>query len=570
MKRITYLAIGLCLTLASCNDYLNINVDPDSPTNTTATVAARLPAVQHAVAHTYGTAAHFTALIEQHITLTNRGNDRYGGLAQWDASGSNPRTASTYPYQIFFISAGGNFNDLYEKAENEGAYHYMGAVKFFRAAGFMAMTDIYGEIPYTYALGETLNPAFDDGKTIFEGCLKELDEAVELFRRTQEPGATPLADGDSWLDGNADRWIKMCYGFKARWLNNLSKKSNLYNPDAVLAALDNAAKSNAESAVVRHSDEDENMKDLWGDPTKTSSAYIWLVNWSRIYYVTQWYADLLTDFDGKGVVDPRAFRLIPLVQTGSEKTWTLSDGADMRTDIRLNSKFVEAAYSVETGEWTGSDGKLYVNLRTKGVINPDFAETAADGTYVNSGTFYARPDAPTYLMCYPELCFIRAEALLRKGDKTGAFAAYQDGIRAHFDLMNEKLQTYNDPNNLSKTPMNREEIERYLNAATGTDADITLGKIIMQKYIALGFSHQNWNDMRRLDYDPQVYRGWTPPYEYLNGSSSKASIPDGSAFRRFRQCVHEFNYNNDNVGASHPAALQDNIYSCPVWWDTAE
>jgi hypothetical protein len=76
--------------------------------------------------------------------------------------------------------------------------------------------------------------------------------------------------------------------------------------------------------------------------------------------------------------------------------------------------------------------------------------------------------------------------------------------------------------------------------------------------------------MRRLNYDPQLYRGWEPPYEYTNGSSSKSSVPDGQLFRRLRQCVHEFNYNNDNVAASHPHALLDDIDAQPEWWDTNE
>ncbi|MDR3269797.1 MAG: SusD/RagB family nutrient-binding outer membrane lipoprotein [Tannerella sp.] len=575
MKNIKQYGISLCMAFAlvSCSDYLDINVDPDSPTNFAPTVDARLTAIEHAVLHTHGTTAHFTALVEQHITPTQRGNDRYGGPAQWEFTGANPRTVGTYPYQIFFVAAGGNFKDLVDKAEEEGAYHYLAAVKFFRATGFMVMTDFFGEMPYTEALGAVSNPAYDDGETIFNGCLKELDEAIELFQKTQEPGATPLAKGDSWNGGDVNKWIRMCYGFKARWLNNLSKKSALYKPDDILAALDKAPKSNAESIIIRHEDKDANIVDpLWGDPTKTSFAYIWLVNWSRVYYITKWYADLLTDFDGKGITDPRAYRLIPLIQTGENKQWTLSDGVDMRTDVRIvPGEFVPAAYDAATGEWTGSPaGRNYVSLHTKGVVNSSFKDVADDGTVLNSGTYYARPDAPAHFMAYPELCFIKAEVLLRKGDKSGAFNAYKDGIASHFSLMNGVLADYGDNDNLSKTPMSQTDIDAYLNTAIGTADDLTMGKIMMQKYIVMGFSHQNWNDLRRFDYDPQVYRGWEVPYEYSSGSSSKASVPDGRMLRRFRHSIHEYNYNNDNLELSHPAATKDDIYSYPVWWDEAE
>jgi hypothetical protein len=571
MKRIKYFALSLLTAFMffACEDYLNVNVDPDSPTNFTASVSSRLVATQHAIVHTHATAAHFTSLMGQHITVSNRNNDRYGGPAQWEFTLSNPRTVGTYPYQMFFISAGGNFKDLYDKAEEEGAYHYMAAVKFFRATGFMVMTDFYGEIPYTEALTSVLNPTYDDGKTIFEGCLSELEEAIELFSRTQEPGATPLAAGDSWNNGDVNKWIQMCYGFKARWLNNLTKKSSLYDPAAILAALEKAPKSNAESTVVRHEDKDANVTDpLWGDPTKTSIAYIWLVNWSRTYYLTKWYTELLTDFDGKGITDPRAGKLIPMIQEDGE--FKLSDGVDMRTDVRVQDSLRAASYDT-TGVWERNSYGTFVSLTTPGVANTAFSDVAKDKTFLNTGNFYGRPDAPNHFMCYPEMCFIKAEVLLRQNQTGPAFDAYKAGIRAHFDLMNERLTSYGESDNPSKTPIPEEEINAYLNsAAVGTSADLTLGKIMQQKYIALGFSHQNWNDMRRLDYSPQVYRGWEPPYEFANGYSSQASIPAGQTLRRVRQSVHEYNYNNDNVGASHPHALLDDIYSFPVWWDTVE
>src|SRR5699024_11794226 len=88
-------------------------------------------------------------------------------------------------------------------------------------------------MPYTEALGEAITPVFDDGKTIFEGCLQDIDEAIEYFNREQPVLATPLDKGDSWNNGDVNKWIKMCYGLKARWLNNLSKKTSIYDADEI-------------------------------------------------------------------------------------------------------------------------------------------------------------------------------------------------------------------------------------------------------------------------------------------------------------------------------------------------
>lgn len=555
---VTFLMI---LTLFACSD-LDINVNPDTPTSALGGPETNLPAMQFFMGHIHGTTGFFTALINQQITLSNRG-DRYGSLAEWTA---NNNTCSVYPYQIFFIGAGGSFQDLYVKAQNEGAYHYMAVVKLFRAAGFMIMADVYGEMPYTEALGEKLNPIFDDGKTIFEGCLKEVDEAIELFKKTQEPGATPLSAGDSWNGGDVSKWIKLCYGLKARWLNNLSKKTDLYDPDEILACLDNAPKSNSESTVINHEFGDgSNVDNIWGDPVAASYAYIWLVNWSRVYYPTKWYVDLLTNFDGRGVVDPRANKLVPMAQSGVTKQWFRTKGVNMQSNIRL-SWIPSGTYNAVTKKWTGDS--TVISYTAEGPANPSFKSAADDGTIVNSGTFYVRPDGPTHLLAYPEMCFIKAEILFRKGDKPGAFTAYKDGIKAHMDLMNEKLNVWNDPVNISKQPISQADITNYLNSvAVGTADNLTMGKIMMQKFIALSFSNQNWNDMRRFDYSPDIYKNWAEPFERTSGANDKKWIPSGKQFRRFRQSSLEINYNSDNVKTSHTKSLDDNIWSCPVWFD---
>ena len=571
MKHIYKLGIvffALC-AFVSCMD-LDINTDPDSPSSTYGSIATRLPAVQFWMGQSYQTAGFFSSLINQQITLSNRG-DRYGSLAEWIA---NDRTSSTYPYQAFFVGAGGTLPDWYTMAEKEGAYHYMGVIKLFRAFGFMIMVDVYGEMPYTEALGPEINPAYDDGKTIFEGCMKELDEAIEFFKKTQEPGATSLAAGDSWNKGDVSKWLKMCYGLKARWLNNLSKKTT-YNPTAVLEALANAPQSNADNTVVHHQNKEGSNEDhLWGDPVFMSYTWIWTNNWSRIYYVTKWYAELLTDFDGKGLLDPRADKLIPSAQMGgADKYWFRTPGVDMRTGIRLGTNWRAAGvYDPVSKKWTQTavQDSTVISLQASSVAT-SYRDAATDGTIVNSGTFYTRPESPTHLLCYHEMCFIKAEALFRLNRTAEAYQAYTNGIKAHMELMNEKLREFGTTNNIAKIPMSQTDINAYLaSEAVGTAANLTLGKIMMQKFIAMSYTLQNWNDMRRMDYDPAVYKGWAEPYERTSGANDRKWIPDGKKFRRFGYVSHEKNYNEGKLKESHPNALLDDIFSFSVWWDTKE
>ncbi|MNY73823.1 hypothetical protein D3C86_2126960 [compost metagenome] len=67
-----------------------------------------------------------------------------------------------------------------------------------------------------------------------------------------------------------------------------------------------------------------------------------------------------------------------------------------------------------------------------------------------------------------------------------------------------------------------------------------------------------------------VYPGWKVPYEYTVTSAAQTKIPQGKQFRRVRQVSHEINYNSESLKASHPNALNDDIWSFPVWWDIKE
>ena len=178
--------------------------------------------------------------------------------------------------------------------------------------GFMEMLDLYGEIPYTQALTKgIISPAYDDGKTIYTGCIAKLDEAISLFSKTQEAGATSLSAGDMWNKGDVSKWIKMCYGLKARYMLKLSKKSDLFKPDDILACLDKGPQSNADNTVVTCYNNATDVGDyLWGDPIMTSG------NWDYAAYgntqrISQYYYNLLTNMRGSGIIDPRMSKIVP-------------------------------------------------------------------------------------------------------------------------------------------------------------------------------------------------------------------------------------------------------------------
>ncbi|MGN0218871.1 MAG: SusD/RagB family nutrient-binding outer membrane lipoprotein, partial [Muribaculaceae bacterium] len=94
------------------------------------------------------------------------------------------------------------------------------------------------------------------------------------------------------------------------------------------------------------------------------------------------------------------------------------------------------------------------------------------------------------------------------------------------------------------------------------------------------FTQENWNDMRRYDYNPNVFLAWNKPYEY--GVSSKTTIPEGQYPRRWKVSLHEYRYNTANLDAACPTDLCNlvgastgknwwnapSMWVIPVWWDS--
>ncbi|MDD2491887.1 MAG: SusD/RagB family nutrient-binding outer membrane lipoprotein [Bacteroidales bacterium] len=606
---ISLCAVGLIsLSLVSCSDWLNINVDPENPSSESATYQTRLAHIEFYT----NSATQFAAW---RSSMSAGDWTRYfNGSTYWNMSYWNPQTgAVTTPYQWWFVGAASNISYMYDKAMEAEAWHYAGVAKVIRAYGFMLMTDLYGEMPYTDAVGENATPTYDNGKTIYLGCFNELNEGLELLAKTQDPKLPSLAEGDFWNNGDVAKWIKFGNLLKARYAVKLSKKADgnyldgKYDAATILDALSKGPQSNADNTIIYHTDDNSTTHDVlgWNEPVDYSPIYS-VCGMNAGYMVTDMLYKNLTNFAGSGVEDPRADKIIPwAISEKSDDTpanikwdgkWRRSLGVDMVTNDspNLNGGPLRAGYTAEKHWWIDSSSPtrlgdtVYVEATStsKGYAAKQDLLFRRDGTDASkeSGSFYSRVSSPTYLGTYAEACFIKAEVLFNQGNSPAAFTAYKEGIKASMEQMNVTLNSWvaGDPNLAdcpSFTPMSQVDMDNFLDNGIGTAGNLTLGKILTQKRIALHFSVEIWNDMRRYDFDEELFHNWgVPAYHAVNAAALKG-IPVGKQFRRWRQCSHELNYNAANlhaIGAEVPGAdmglLQwnsaEDVWTIPVWWDS--
>ena len=653
MKNLKYILLSCVVVLSStsCKKFLDVNTDPDNPNNQSVLVENRLPWIEHFYMYSAGVSNYRTAC-QAGVYYSASGTPNTF-TTTWKCSPSN----STTPYQTWFVAVSSNVVDMYKTAQKQGAYHYMAAADVFNALGFMQMLDLYGEMPFTEAATGNPSPKPDDGKTIYNGCMAKLNEAINLFAKTQETGAPPLAKGDYMNNGNVDKWIKLCWGLKARYMLKLSKKSNLYNADSILYCLSQGPQSINDNTIVPTYNNSTVTDYLLGDPVVTNGNFNYAA-YGSTQRISQYYYNLLTNMRGSGVTDPRMTKIVPssmanvkldasgkaisytwnrsigvdsygaatrLIKGGGATSiatasfaavnttikYTINDGTDLAKFIAdqvaagrtytVAGNVVSLVYPagsiyINSTNYVLAGDTVYVNLRSSAIAtsgNPNQPQNDVSwypspaaytaGVVGSTGSYQTRPISDQEILTYHEMCFIKAEVYLRKGESGNALMAYKAGIQAHIDMMQKKLSEWKasgyTATNPDMAPMDQGDISNYLVSSAISQGDLKMSDIMLQKYIAMGCSIENWNDMRRFNFSAGDVGGFGVVYPgYQRGAlfAGEAQLTGGSPtnprywMRRWMlPPTYEINYNSINTLALNAHAADPDIWSMPVWWDCA-
>lgn len=652
MKNSKYIIWVFLLVLGStsCKKFLDVNTDPDNPNNQSVLIQNRLPWIQHFYQYSSGVTNYRTSC-QAGVYYTNSGTPNTFSTT-WQCSNGN----STTPYQTWFVEVSSNLVDLYNSAQKQNAYHYMAAADVFHALGYMEMLDLYGEMPYTQAGTGNPSPQPDDGKTIFNGCMAKLNEAISLFGKTQDAGVPALATGDLWNNGDVNKWIKMCYGLKARYMLKLSKKTDLYNADSVLYCLSKGPQSIADNVVGPGFNNSTVTDYLYGDPVVTNGNFDYAAYGSTVR-ISQYYYNLLTNMRGSGVTDPRMTKIVPasmsnvqLDGTGkvSSYTWNRSQGVDSYgpatrllkggatsiatpvyaiantaityaiADATDRANFIAAQVAagrtfttsgnnvtvtykagniyINSTNYVLAGDTAYVNMRSSALATSGIpAQGATDvswypsaaaftaGVVASTGSFQVRPVSDQEIVTYHEMNFIKAEVYMRKGDVANAYSAYKAGIQAHLDMMQAKLTQWKaagyTATNPDMAPMDQNAINTYMASNAVSQGNLTMSDIMLQKYVAMGCSIENWNDMRRFNFSAGnvagfgvVYAGYQRGPLFTGQSQLTGGSPTDPRYWMRRWALpptYEINYNSVNTLALNIHATDPNIWSMPVWWDCA-
>ena len=208
----------LALGAAACTDYLSgpgLTESPNAPT--AASRDQRLTAIQAAMTvQLTGTLARSACVWMQQCAGVDR---QYSGLEVYAI------TEDDFDTEFSQVYGGGGLLDIRfieADAAKAGDSVYVGVAKVIEALDVGTAADLWGDIPYSEAVGSNPTPHFDSQQSVYAALLTLLDQAIaELAPASPGLGAGPA---DLWYGGDRTQWRELARTLKARIYLHLAER----------------------------------------------------------------------------------------------------------------------------------------------------------------------------------------------------------------------------------------------------------------------------------------------------------------------------------------------------------
>lgn len=376
--------------VASCDNTLDINVDPNYPTSSTADLS--LSSAEVFITSAIGGDLQLMGSIWSQHYAQHTGSNQYTGIDSY-----NLPTSSTYitrAWYQFYAGALPDLNNAIAQSANDKEWSLWFMSQTLKAFSFHVLVDLYGEVPFTDALkGIDVNPKYNTGKEVNAGIIAVLDQA--LAKQADAKTANDLllsarTKSDLLLDCDIDTWIQFAKTLKLKVLMR-DYAANKTAIDALVAEGDLLA---ADVAFAKFEDKENASNPLYEN-------------------------------------DRRKLNTPNNLRASSTLAIFLNANKDPRKDI-----FFDKSYSLSHPE----DDKVAPVDSIVGLPQGGYTLGSA-WTQLTSKAKLAATD-PVYLMSAAESHFLQAECLVLDGKIAEAKAQYDLGVTAAFNRWELSAETF--------------------------------------------------------------------------------------------------------------------------------
>jgi len=506
---VRFLILLLIISIsASCgDDWLNINTDPNNPTN--ATSATLLTNAQLNITNSTGLS---TGGLTSHLGVFMHQVVRRGAPDQYGTKGSDFMIITAW--DAFYANALEDLRVIIDQSTANGDLVYVGVAKLLKAYAFSVMVDVWGDIPFTDAnlMPEVRFPGYDDDREIYPELLVLIDEALSDIENEEASNINVPASDDLIYGGDTELWIKFANTLKLKLYNQVRMAPNAgdYNVDQNVNALLQGGN------LI--SDMEEDFEIWYGTNVTPDNRHPGFIadytGGSKTYYISPYFYQVMTGQNPdvlSNVEDPR----LPYYFFNQ-----LTDGATAQNPVEYrDGDFLSIHFgSTHPNQAQSQDqSQTLLGLYPCGGRYDD-----GEGGTVNQAS--AAGDVSERMLTYYTRLFIEAELALADITDGDPRVLLASGIEAAMAKVNQAAKsTAGSSASPQDIPALTEgQIDNYINDvleeydAAGNDSR-RLEVIMTQKWIAsFGNSVDIYNDYRRTGYpvlfDPNSDTGPFAPF----------------------------------------------------------
>jgi hypothetical protein len=242
--------------LGGCNDWLTgtgLTTNPNSPVKTGANQLFVGVTVTQTILQTGDLARLVSMWMQsmagtdrQAVPLANYVFDEDAFSADWGAAYTGGGLIDERNIQAQELAAGDSV--------------YVGVAKVLEALTMGTVTDFWGDIPYSQAVGSALTPQLDPQQQVYAEIQAQLDTAVLYLQCTSATCAGP-GPNDLFYGGDASKWLALAHTLKARYFMHVTTQ----DPTAYASALSEAQQgiSSPDGDLKSYQSSDPNEWNLW-------------------------------------------------------------------------------------------------------------------------------------------------------------------------------------------------------------------------------------------------------------------------------------------------------------------
>ncbi|MDC1105336.1 SusD/RagB family nutrient-binding outer membrane lipoprotein [Prolixibacteraceae bacterium] len=491
MKKKYIIILLTLLPLVGCQDWLDVNTDPNNPTEPKMDLL--LPAAQVALfnstaGYMLASLGAMTGTLSHHmVNIPHRGYNvqatSYANEAAWGD---------------MFMSELNTLAEIEVIADQTNHTHYMGVIQAMKAVTSSLAVDVWGDVPFSEAAKapEIMYPKYDNQKDVYIGCLALLDEAKKNLLDEKSNTIPSLAQGDLIYGGDTKKWVKFVNSWKLRMLNQI-KKTELFDTyksqlDALIEENNFIDKDSQFELVFGTSTTPENRNPMYASEYDDAEA--------TSYYISHWFYQSMQGDKGfigflEGIKDPR----IPYYFYRQHK----GEGEEVPYSIK--------AYSFQTyqfgyyGEFESTNYKSYTALGVYVCGGKYDDETfkfgnSKDADLDGSGV------VPLRVLNEHDVDFILAELSLAGKATLDAKGYLEKGIKSAFNYCN-KMAAYDEDAPAIKDDITAKYIKDITAKYDAASVEGKLEVVMTEKWIAdFGNSNESYCDHRRTGF-PEI---WDP------------------------------------------------------------